>query len=101
LSSPSTLNNLKKDSIKIGSIGQLLSALLRINLPKLLICLIFFTVSVGLTISGPWIVNYLVRSLLDSDYSILGWMLLLMLGYKIAGIVINVLCDYYYVSLGF
>ena len=57
--------------------------------------------SLALTVAGPWIVNYLVRRLLGEDRSVLGVMLLLMVGYKLAGAAINLLCDYLYSSLGF
>ena len=49
--------------------------------------------------AGPWIVNYLVRSLLD-DGAVLK-MLGLMVGYKVTGAAVSTISDYLYTSLGF
>ena len=85
----------------VASVRQLLIALVKINIPKFIFCLVSFAITLALTVSGPWIVNYLVRSLMDEDHSELGVMLLLMLGYKLGGAVTNLVCDYLYSSLGF
>lgn len=62
-------------------------------------CLLLFSLSLGLTVAGPWIVNYLVRSLLD-DGAVLK-MLGLMVGYKVTGAAVSTISDYLYTSLGF
>lgn len=64
LDSPSVLQLLQHKTIKIGSVPQLLSIFIKINLPKFLLCLLFFTLTLALTVAGPWIVNFLVKSLL-------------------------------------
>ncbi len=101
LSSKSRLNSLKKKQIKICSVFQLLKGLVSLNISKFICCLFFFILTLGLTVSAPFILNFILSNFLSKEDLSLLWLVVLVIFYKTVNTAISIICNFLYSSIGF
>lgn len=101
LSSQQRLNTLKSKTINFTSVVQLIRGLLSLNPNKFMFCILFFILTLALTVSGPFIINFIMsRYLSPSEFS-LTWLVLIIIAYKIISSLVSVVCNFLSSSLGF
>ena len=92
----------------MDSVPRLLLGLVSLNPGKFVGCLVFFALSLALTVGAPFIIKCIVGQLSDVDgQDSAGWastvpsLIALIVGYKLGGSAISIICDYLYTSLGY
>lgn len=101
LSSRSRLNSLKSKSVKLTSVLQLVRGLVSLNTKKFMLCLLFFGLTLALTVSGPFIVNLIMSRFLSPENFSLPWLIAIVISYKVVSSLVSVVCNFLSSSLGF
>lgn len=100
LSSKTRLKSLRRKEINLNSAVLLLTSLANVNLNKFTLTVFLLIIQLALTISSPFLTNYIIEDYLTNKDSLLIVLLLIILAYKGVKSSIGIVCDFCYQSLG-
>jgi ABC-type bacteriocin/lantibiotic exporter with double-glycine peptidase domain len=75
--------------------------LARVNEGKFYLTVALFVVQLTITISSPFLTNYLIEDYMKDNSGLLVVLLAIFLGYKLIKNTVGIICDFCYQSLGY